>query len=367
MTVNVDLGHKSYPILIGSDLLSKLSDYLLDYQLTDEIYIITDDNVHKLYASKALERLEANGLQAKIFTVPPGESSKSLTIANELYTQLLKTNASRKSTIVALGGGVVGDLAGFVAATFMRGVKFVQVPTTILSDVDSSVGGKVGVNHDLGKNLIGAFYHPEFVLMDPHVLTTLPERDIISGFAEIVKYGFIWDNNLYSLIKDNLPQLFSLSDYKGLENILMRCCEIKSEIVRQDEKEMGLRAILNFGHTIGHAIENAVEYESLLHGEAIIYGMRGALFLSMIKGLASKEIVKNGLKLLSHFNIPVIPKQVDVDKIIEAMSRDKKRSKDGQLWILIKDIGKVDFTRNVSEDDVRKAISFVLHNEPLNI
>jgi 3-dehydroquinate synthase len=367
MKVKVDIGHKSYPILIGPDMLDKLVDYLYEYQITEEIYVITDDNVHMLYASKIMNLLEESGLQAKVFKVPHGENSKSLSTANQLYTQLLASSASRKSTILAFGGGVVGDLAGFVAATFMRGIKFVQIPTTILSDVDSSVGGKVGVNHDLGKNLIGAFYHPEFVLIDSHVLKTLPEREIIAGFAEIAKYGFIWDKNLYNLLQKNFDQLFTLNDFHLLENILMRCCEIKAEIVHKDEKELGLRAILNFGHTIGHAIENAVEYESLLHGEAIIYGMRGALYLSMLKGLASEKIAAAGLDFLSKFKIPSIPQHIDANTIIEAMSRDKKRSKAGQLWILVKDIGTVEFVRNIPAEDVLKAVTFVLSKESVNL
>ncbi len=359
-TVNIDLGERGYAIPIGPGVLSSLPELLVKHEIQEELYIITDTNVHQYYHQTIKDLFNKTDINPVIFTVPAGEKSKSLDVANQLYTQLLENNATRKAAIVAFGGGVVGDLAGFIAATFMRGVPFVQVPTTILSQVDSSVGGKVGINHPLGKNLIGAFYQPEFVLIDPDVLVTLPEREIKAGIAEVIKYSFIWDYDFFTSLFDHIDSLISLSDTKYLVDVLAKCCEIKANVVEQDEKESGLRSILNFGHTAGHALEAVTGYNHFLHGEAVSHGMRAAIHLSMLENRIDNKTAQNALKLVDLLTPPEIPSFVTVDDILQATQKDKKRSKAGQLWILLDGIGKYAMTRDVSNDHIKSAVEFMI-------
>jgi 3-dehydroquinate synthase len=359
-TVSVDLGERSYPIYIGSGLLQNLGDYLKEHALLSEIYLVTDDNVAPLYASHVLDALKNLGIEAPVFKVTAGEASKSLRVADRLYSELISHQATRGATIIALGGGVIGDLAGFVAATFMRGVKLVQIPTTILAQVDSSVGGKVGINHRLGKNLIGAFHQPVFVLIAADVLLTLPKREIYAGLAEVIKYGFIQDVHLFETLQSHLEELADLKDGHLTESVLETCCRIKAEVVRQDERESGLRAILNFGHTIGHALEAITGYETFLHGEAILHGMRGAIRLSQIAGHLSKNKAASALALIHRCLPPAIPEFVDADSLLKAMKHDKKRSSSGQLWVLLDDIGQAVLTREVSAQQITQAVEFVL-------
>ncbi len=359
-TVTVDLGDRSYPIYVQAGLFANLADYLKKHDLTERLFVITDENVRDLYGDSVLASLENTGLQVELLSVPAGEHSKSLEQANVLYTKMLESRANRKSIILALGGGVVGDLAGFVAATFMRGIRFVQVPTTILAQVDSSVGGKVGINHPLGKNLIGVFYQPQFVLIDPETLQTLPEREIRAGCAEIIKYGFIYDRHFYDVIADNLDSLFSLKDYNVLEHALCRSCEIKAKVVSKDEKEAGLRAILNFGHTVGHAIEAVTRYSSFLHGEGVVHGMKAALYMSYRAGSFTKEQLDVFVAKLDHFNAPKLPVDLNYDALLSAMQKDKKRSSKGQQWVLLKDIGEHWLTRDVPDDWVKDAIDYMM-------
>jgi 3-dehydroquinate synthase len=359
-TVHVDLGDRSYPIYVEQGVLGNLADYLHKHNLTERLFIITDDNVRQIYGDTVLSSLQNAGLQAELFSVPAGENSKSLELANYLFTKMLEHRADRESIIIALGGGVVGDLAGFVAATFMRGIRFVQVPTTILAQVDSSVGGKVGINHPLGKNLIGAFYQPQFVLIDPATLQTLPEREIRAGCAEIIKYGYIYDRSFYDVIAAHLDSLFLLRDAELLEQALCRSCEIKAEVVSQDEKESGLRAILNFGHTVGHAIEAVTSYSSFLHGESIVHGMKAALYISFRAGSFSKEQVDAYVEKLDHFHAPTLPPELNYDALLSAMQKDKKRSSKGQQWVLLKDIGEYWLTRDVPDEWVKEAIDYMM-------
>ncbi len=361
-SIDVRLGDNSYSIYVGADLLENFAAYLDQYSLTDDLFIITDDHVYSLYHTYIQEKLSDFGHKLFTIKVPAGEQSKSLKTANYLYTKLLELNATRHSTIIAFGGGVVGDLAGFIASTFMRGIKFVQAPTTILSQVDSSVGGKVGINHELGKNLIGAFYQPVFVLIDPLVLRTLPTREINAGLAEVLKYSFMNDKSFFELLDNNLSEIAALKNMPLLEQVLTTCCSIKAKIVEQDEKESGIRATLNFGHTIGHALEAATNYNTFLHGEAVLHGMRGAIHLSMLENFISLSKAQLMLSLIDKLCPPVIPRDITREYIINAMQRDKKRSKEGQMWILLKDIGQALMTRNISGENVNKAISFVLAN-----
>lgn len=358
-TVNVDLGERSYPIYVQAGSLSMLPDYLKKHNLTERLFIITDENVRRIYGDDVRASLQAAGFQAELFSVPAGENSKSLEQANYLYTKMLENHADRQSVIIALGGGVVGDLAGFIAATFMRGIQFVQVPTTILAQVDSSVGGKVGINHPLGKNLIGAFYQPKFVLIDPSTLQTLPEREIRAGSAEIIKYGYIYDREFYDLVADNLDILFSLKDDQLLEHALCRSCEIKAEVVSQDETESGVRAILNFGHTVGHAIEAVTSYSSFLHGEGVVHGIKAALYISFRAGSFSKEQVDGFVETLNQFKAPQLPGELSYEGLLSAMQKDKKRSSQGQQWVLLKDVGTYWLTRDVKEEWVKDAVDFM--------
>ncbi len=360
--VNVDLGERSYPIYIRAGLLPQLADYLKKHNLDERLFVITDDNVKSLYGEKVLAGLLAADMQAELLVVPAGERSKSLQQADMLYTRMLESRADRHSVVIALGGGVVGDLAGFIAATFMRGVPFVQVPTTVLSQVDSSVGGKVGVNHPLGKNLIGAFYQPQFVLIDPGTLKTLPVREIRAGFAEVIKYGFIHSREFYDAVAAHLDALFNLSDPEQLESTLYTGCRIKAEVVSQDEKEAGRRATLNFGHTVGHAIEALTGYAQFLHGEAVVHGMKAALHLSWHTGGLSESSVKEAVTLLQQFQAPPLPADMSFDALSEAMQKDKKRSSKGQLWVLLQDIGRSLLTRKVSEEQARRAVEFMFEN-----
>ncbi|NIA31596.1 MAG: 3-dehydroquinate synthase [Actinobacteria bacterium] len=360
MKLVVDLQDKSYPIYIKAGALQSLAEILYENNLTTELFVITDENVQALYGEKVLTILRKAGLKPTMFSVPAGENSKSLQMADFLYSKLIENRATRKSTILALGGGVVGDLAGFVAATFMRGVKFVQIPTTLLSQVDSSVGGKVGVNHRLGKNLIGAFYQPVFVLIDPDVLQTLPQKERRAGMAEVIKYSFIRDVAFYETLNANLATLLDLGDAKLTESVLARCCSIKANVVEKDEREGGLRAILNFGHTIGHALEALTAYGTFLHGEAILHGMRGAVHLSLLENKTTRNEKTRALSLIDKLDPPSIPKSISIEGVLDAMTNDKKRTTEGQLWVLLREIGKVELARQVNDRNVREAIRFVL-------
>src|SRR5690242_13500228 len=277
--VHVPLGKRSYNIKVGAGQLSRLGVECAQLKLGPRCAVITDSNVGKQFARPALKSLSASGFEPVLITVPAGEKSKRVAMVEQCYDQLAAHRLERKSFIVALGGGVVGDLAGFVAATYLRGIPFVQVPTTLLAQVDSSVGGKTGVNLKAGKNLVGAFYQPQLVLCDLDVLNALPNREYNSGLAEVIKYGIICDAILFAQLERNLPKLLQ-RDASTLRTVVARCCEIKADVVGQDETEGGLRAILNFGHTIGHAIENSSGYGKFLHGEAISIGQVAAARLS---------------------------------------------------------------------------------------
>jgi len=296
-------------------------------------------------------------------SVPAGESSKSAASCEVLYSFLLEHGADRHSVVIALGGGVVGDLAGFVAATFMRGIRFVQVPTTLLSQVDSSVGGKVGINHRLGKNMIGAFHQPQLVLIDPNFLSTLPIREVRAGCAEIIKYGFIRDADFFNLVSDRLEELFHLKDQRLLETVLSTSCRIKAEIVKKDEREAGIRAVLNFGHTVGHALEAVTDYRYFLHGEAVVWGMQAAVFLSYLAGFISRRQTDGYSSILSEFQCPAIPMSCTRAGLKTAMMKDKKRSSKGQLWILLNNLGQAELVRDVAERDVDAALDFILQRD----
>jgi 3-dehydroquinate synthase len=306
--------------------------------------IVSDSNVAPQYGRAAWEALAQSGFEPVLITVPAGETAKTLDTVRSCYDQLADRRLERKSFIVALGGGVVGDLAGFVAATYLRGIAFVQVPTTLLSQVDSSVGGKVGVNLRAGKNLIGAFYQPRLVLCDLATLKTLPAREYISGLAEVIKYGIIYDAALFERLERELPKLLR-RDPKALATVIARCCEIKAEVVRQDETENGLRAILNFGHTVGHALEAISHYGKYLHGEAIAIGQVAAARISaQVLGLPDAH-VERITRLLQRAGLPtqVKLKNSHLPKLFAAMKLDKKVNRGEIKLVLARRIGEVEF------------------------
>jgi 3-dehydroquinate synthase len=348
-TVSVQLGSRSYAIKIAAGLLKQLGAECAHLKLGARCAIITDTNVGKKFARPAYESLVRAGFEPTLVTLPAGETAKSLKFVQTCYDQLAANRLERKSFIVALGGGVVGDLAGFVAATYLRGIAFVQVPTTLLAQVDSSVGGKTGVNLKAGKNLVGAFYQPKLVLCDLDALKALPEREFRAGLAEVVKYGIIYDAKLFAQLERDLPKLLR-RDPKSLTAVIARCCEIKAEVVGQDETESGLRAILNFGHTIGHAIENSSGYGKFSHGEAIAIGQVAAARLSQeVLGLP----VRDTARIESLFVRAGLPVQIQLngarrEKLFDAMKLDKKVSNGEIQFVLARRIGQVEFGKKVS-------------------
>jgi len=358
--IKVNLDNRSYPIYIEPAIFKETAAILGQLDSGKEFFIITDSNVSPLYGDALLDSLRIAGLSAQSLVVPAGEHSKSLQVAEVLYTQLLAARATRQSTIIALGGGVIGDLAGFVAATLLRGVPFIQIPTTLLSQVDSSVGGKVGINHPLGKNLIGAFYQPQLVIIDPLVLKTLPLREIKAGLAEVIKYSFIANAGFFNQLSASITEIINFNDLNLVQDIISTCCQIKAEVVANDEREAGLRAILNFGHTIGHALETVTNYNYFLHGEAVTHGMRGALYLSFLHQNIDKDELTRACALIDNLEPPAIPPHITGEALVQAMSKDKKRSDKGQLWILLQKIGHYTMTRDVSANDIKKALDFVL-------
>ena len=347
-TVKVPLGNRSYNIVIGRGLLKGLGVACQKLKLGARCAVISDSNVARRFGKAAQQSLARAGFDALLIVVPAGETAKSLKTVQACYDRLARHRLERKSFIVALGGGVVGDLAGFVAATYLRGIPFVQVPTTLLAQVDSSVGGKVGVNLQAGKNLVGAFHQPRLVLCDFDTLRTLPVREYRSGVAEIIKYGIIYDAALFQKLERDLPKLLK-RDPKTLADVVARCCEIKAEVVGQDETDGGLRAILNFGHTIGHALEAISGYGKYLHGEAIAIGQVAAAELSArLTGLPVADVGRIRV-LFQRAGLPVAVK-LDASarkRLLAAMKLDKKVSGGEIKFVLAGRIGKVEHGRNV--------------------
>jgi 3-dehydroquinate synthase len=354
--LTVELGDRTYPIYIGEGLLREASSYFVKHGISKKspLLIITDSHVADFHLQSLESELSGAGFKTSSIVVPAGESSKSLTMLESLVTKALEEGLDRKSAIVALGGGVVGDLAGFVAASYMRGIKFVQVPTTILAH-DSSVGGKVAVNHPLAKNIIGAFHQPELVLYDLLTLQTLPPRDVSGGLAEMVKHGLIWDEAFVVWCEENAEKLLAL-DPDALGYGLYKGCSVKAAVVSKDERENDLRAILNLGHTIGHAIEAVAGYGEFMHGEAISIGMIGSARLGLRYG-APEEVYTVTKRVLAKCGLPVrLPEHIDVDKIMEAMMHDKKFAEGTMVFVVPTAIGKVEIKPNVPVEWVREIV-----------
>lgn len=333
--------HRSYPIFIGTGVLGQ-SDLLQPYFTGRQLCIVTNTTVAALYEKKIRDLLARSNPEAQISIVrlPDGERFKTLETLNEIFDVLLQERHNRKTTLLALGGGVVGDMAGFAAATYQRGVDFVQIPTTLLSQVDSSVGGKTGVNHPLGKNMIGAFYQPRAVLIDTDVLRTLPARELAAGLAEVIKYGLIADADFFAWLETNIEALNN-RDPQALIYAIRRSCEIKADIVGQDEFEGGIRAILNLGHTYGHAIETEMGYGTWLHGEAVAAGMVMACELSVDLGWLSPDILSRARELLGRAKLPVAPPQGrSAEAFLKHMAVDKKVMDGSIRLVLLQACGK---------------------------
>lgn len=349
-SVNVPLAGRSYEIQIATGLLTQLGARCARLKLGQRCAIITDTNVGRSLARPAFESLVRTGFAPVLIVMPAGEPTKSLKNVLTCCDQLAAHRLERKSFIVALGGGVVGDLAGFVAATYLRGIAFVQVPTTLLAQVDSSVGGKVGVNLKAGKNLVGAFYQPRLVLCDLDTLRTVPEREFRAGLAEVIKYGIIYDAKLFARLERDLPKLLK-RDAKTLGEVIARCCEIKAEVVGQDETESGLRAILNFGHTIGHGLEAISSYGKYLHGEAISIGQVAAALISAKLLNLPETDVKRIAQLFKRAGLPISVRLTSAqrERLFAAMRLDKKVSGGEIKFVLAREIGRVEFGRRVPD------------------
>lgn len=343
-TLSVALGERSYPIFIGTDLLSH-SNLYIPHIHGQQVCIVTNETIAPIY----LERLKANlnGFQLSSVILPDGEAYKSLTTLNEIFTTLLAEKHNRTTTLIALGGGVVGDMTGFAAACYQRGVNFIQIPSTLLSMVDSSVGGKTGVNHAMGKNMIGAFYQPQVVIADISLLKTLPQREVSAGLAEIIKYGLISDYEFFVWLEHNI-ELLMHGDEAALSYAVLRSCKNKADVVAQDEHEGGIRAILNFGHTFGHAIETAQGYGNWLHGEAVAAGMVMATDLSVRRGDISGGDLDRVVQLLKRANLPArAPQNMTSEQFVELMGVDKKVL-DGRLrLVLLESLGKAIVTSDI--------------------
>ena len=356
-TVKVNLKDRTYSIYIGNSILSD-TNLFERYLTSKQILIVTNEKVAPLYLS-IIEK-HVGELDYETYILPDGESFKSLEYFNNVISKLIEKKFSRTCTLIALGGGVVGDLTGFAAACYQRGVKFIQIPTTLLAQVDSSVGGKTAVNHTSGKNMIGAFYQPSAVFSDTSVLSTLPEREFSAGLAEVIKYGIIKDGKFFDWLEENLSSLV-MRDEKSLSYVIERSCINKAEVVAEDEKEIGYRAILNLGHTFGHAIETALSYKKWLHGEAVGCGMLMAADLSRRLGIFEQSDLDRIKSLLIKANLPVkIHKDVQFEKIYENMKIDKK-SKEGILHlVLLKNIGEAFLTSEYSDELLKETIESFL-------
>ncbi len=357
--ITVDLPQDSYAIAIAPDSLKQLGSQMKELNLGNKVLVISSPEIFSYYGESCLNSLQDAGFEAYTHLIPAGESHKTLESIQRVYDTAQANHLERSSTFVALGGGVIGDMTGFSAATWLRGVNFVQVPTTLLAIVDASVGGKTGVNHPQGKNLIGAFYQPKLVAIDPNLLKTLPLREFRAGMAEVIKYGVIWDQDLFTKLEhcDRLDSLDDVGD-ELLEIIITRSCQAKAEVVSQDEKEAGLRAILNYGHTIGHAIESLTHYQQFVHGEAVAIGMVAAGKIAVAMGLWTQEEADRQDALIAKAGLPTeIPPELALEAILETIKSDKKVTAGKVRFILPMAIGKVIITDQVTPEIITKALT----------
>jgi len=351
--VNVDLGERTYPIYVGSGCLGELGTRLAETRCGARVAVVTNSTIADLYLGRVMTSLGDARFDAAVVHIPDGEEHKNLAWLAFVYDKLIDAGVERDGAVVALGGGVVGDLAGFAAATYLRGIPCVQVPTTVLAQVDSSIGGKTGINHAAGKNLLGAFAQPRFVLADVDVLRTLPKRELTAGLAEVIKYGVILDPELFALLEDQLPAVQRL-DRDLMVRIVKTSCTLKALVVGEDETESGYRAILNFGHTIGHAIESLTEYKQFLHGEAVAIGMVAAARVSARLGFCADADVQRIRRLIQRYGLPTeIPDDIRGAPLALAMRTDKK-ARGGRInFVCITGIGTTRLAR-LSCDEIVK-------------
>ncbi len=349
LSLTVDLGHHAYPILISDGLLLEANARLVPYLGQNRAVIITNITVAPLYLSRLQEALEKAGIAVTSIVLPDGEAYKNAETLNHIYDQLLENHVERKTTLIALGGGVIGDITGFAAASYLRGVPFIQVPTTLLAQVDSSVGGKTGINHPLGKNMIGAFYQPQLVLADTSTLDTLPDPELSSGLAEVIKYGLIRDPEFFAWLEENI-ELLVARDRQALAHAIFRSCENKAKVVAADEYEKGTRALLNLGHTFGHAIEAGAGYGQWLHGEAVAAGTILAADLSLRLGLLNPAVVARINNLYRRAGLVRRAPDLGCETYLGLMGLDKK-VEDGKIrFVLLRDIGSAFLASDVSKD-----------------
>jgi 3-dehydroquinate synthase len=355
--IRVDLGKRSYDIVLQNGLIGQNgADIIAGETQTKRVVLVTHPHLSKRYAEPLADGLNGKGIETTIVLVAAGERSKNLAAVGRLYAAFLDARLDRKSLVVAVGGGVLGDLVGFAAATYLRGIRFVQVPTTLLAQVDSSIGGKTGVDLPQGKNLVGAFHQPSVVLIDPRTLRTLPARELRSGFAEVIKYGIIYDAEFFAFLRHNLPELRTGTSL-AVQHAIARSCEIKADVVSQDETEQGLRAILNFGHTIGHALETLTQYRRYKHGEAIAIGMLTECLIGEEMGITPPEVTQTLQETFAAFGLPTeFPADIDADAVLRASQKDKKTVGGRLFFVLPERIGTVAVWGVDGDKPVREAI-----------
>lgn len=353
----VGLGDRSYPIFIENGCLTRIGSHLAKHKTANRYCIISDENVAKLYGDTVIQSLFQENISAELVTFPPGEASKCLELFSSICRTLAQKGFDRKDGIIALGGGVTGDLAGYVASSYMRGISFVQVPTSLLAQVDSSVGGKTGVDIPEGKNLVGSFYQPKAVYIDTDVLKSLPLSEFRGGMAEVIKHGVIRDADFFHFLENNSDDILSL-DNDVVSKIIYACCSIKADVVAEDEQESNIRRILNYGHTIGHAVEATSNY-SIIHGNGVAIGMVAAARISVIKGLMSQVEIEKILDVLGRYGLPTeIPGDFDRDQIKKYLLTDKKIEKGKISFILPQAIGHVIITDDVAEDVIEEVLNW---------
>lgn len=345
-SVDVKTDGGSYPILINHGSWTELAGWISEKLQPSTAILCTDSNVNPLYAQQVQRALEERNLKTLVLECPAGEQSKSVSVSQQWWQELASHRVDRQAVVIAVGGGVVGDLAGFIASTHLRGLRFVQIPTTLLAQVDSSVGGKVGINLPQGKNLVGSFWQPQLVWIDTNVLNTLSSREFAAGMAEVVKYAAIEDAAMFQWLEDNASAI-NQKQADVIEQLIQRCCQIKADVVEADTRETsGRRAILNFGHTVGHAIEQLSGYGHYLHGEAISMGMVAETVLASGRGDCETNVVEDLKRLLVKFNLPIAMPKLPFDELVKAMQGDKKNSNSQIVFVLPRKIGQVFLCRD---------------------
>lgn len=351
----VGLGDRSYPIIIETGCLQKVGEDLRTRKIAKRYGVVADDRVADLYGNALMVHFHSAGIDAELLTFPHGEANKTLETIGDLAGRLARLGFDRKDALIGLGGGVSGDIAGFLASSYMRGIPFVQIPTTLLAQVDSSVGGKTGVDIPEGKNLVGAFYQPKAVYIDISVLNTLPREELLGGLAEVIKYGVIRDAEFFHFLRDNHERILNLEP-ELIKQTIFTCCRIKAEVVSNDEREGGSRRILNYGHTIGHAVEGASDY-TLIHGLAVSIGMVAAARLAVMNGLLKKDDCSKIIEILQLYKMPIeVPKALDRVRIKRFLLADKKTVGGDVFYVLPTQLGKTVITEKVTEEQVDEVL-----------